>query len=248
MYYAGWNINSNSTQSASVGVHHPNGEPKQISFSNQTTYTNGWDNWGTHWKVYWNCIGGQGCGTEGGSSGSPLFDSNGRILGPLSGGPDVACGSSSDYALYGKLNDQWSSIDQFLDPTNSGVTFLNGTYDSFQMGCTDPGAENYDPSATQDDGSCYFEPPCDSNWEWENVVIRSADINGEGFNNDLEIKVMRLVNTRAITNVISVNKLLQQDQNSPHNTIITTTFLPNVMMIILTRGEFLSKGSVNQLG
>ena len=56
-------------------------------------------------------------------------------------------------------------------------------------GCTDYNADNYDPMATQDDGSCYFEPPCDSNWEWENVVIRSADINGEGFNNDLEIKV-----------------------------------------------------------
>ena len=176
VYYAGWNINSNSTQSASVGVHHPNGEPKQISFSNQTTYTNGWDNWGTHWKVYWNCVGGQGCGTEGGSSGSPLFDSNGRILGPLSGGPDVACGSSSDYALYGKLNDQWSSIDQFLDPTNSGVTFLNGTYDSFQVGCTDPGAENYDPSATQDDGSCEYASAGEAYLAFGDVSGNSVDI------------------------------------------------------------------------
>ncbi len=30
-------------------------------------------------------------------------------------------------------------------------------------GCTDYNADNYDPMATQDDGSCYFEPPCDSN-------------------------------------------------------------------------------------
>jgi hypothetical protein len=156
VYYAGWNISTNSTQSASVSVHHPNGEPKQISFSNQTTYTNGWDAWGTHWKVYWNCVDGQGCGTEGGSSGSPIFDGNGRILGPLSGGPDVACGASSDYALYGKLNNQWSSIDQFLDPTNSGVTFLNGIYDSVVSGCTDPVADNFDSDATQDDGSCEY--------------------------------------------------------------------------------------------
>ena len=156
VYYAGWNISTASTQSASVGVHHPNGEPKQISFSNQSTYTNGWDSWGTHWKVYWNCVGGQGCGTEGGSSGSPIYDSNGRILGPLSGGPDVACGSSSDYALYGKLNDQWSQIDQYLDPTNSGTSYLNGTYDAVISGCTDPNADNFNPNATQDDNSCEY--------------------------------------------------------------------------------------------
>jgi hypothetical protein len=159
-----------------VGVHHPNGEPKQISFSNQTTYTNGWDTWGTHWKVFWNCVDGQGCGTEGGSSGSPIFDGNGRILGPLSGGPDVACGSGGDYALYGKLNDQWSSIDQFLDPTNSGATFLNGTYDSFQVGCTDPGAENYDPSATQDDGSCEYASAGEAYLEFGTVSGNSVDI------------------------------------------------------------------------
>ena len=176
VYYAGWNINSNSTQSASVGVHHPAGEPKQISFSNQSAYTNGWDSWGTHWKVYWNCVDGEGCGTEGGSSGSPIFDGNGRILGPLSGGPDIACGSSSDYALYGKLNDQWSSIDQFLDPINSGVTFLNGTYDSFQIGCTDPGAENYDSGATQDDGSCEYASAGEAYIEFGNVSGNSVDL------------------------------------------------------------------------
>lgn len=27
------------------------------------------------------------------------------------------------------------------------------------LGCTDPGADNYDPSATQDDGSCTYTPP-----------------------------------------------------------------------------------------
>jgi len=176
VYYAGWNINSSTTQSASVGVHHPNGEPKQISFSNTTTYTNGWDNWGTHWKVFWNCIDNEGCGTEGGSSGSPIFDSNGRILGPLSGGPDVSCGSSSDYALYGKLNNQWSSIDQFLDPINSGVTYLNGTYDSYQLGCTDPGAENYDSNATQDNSSCEYSLAGDAYIEFGSVSGNTVDI------------------------------------------------------------------------
>ena len=153
VYYAGWNINSSSTQSISVGIHHPNGEPKQMSFTSGTAYTNNFNStaWGTHWKVYWD----DGA-TKPGSSGSPLFDSNGRILGPLSGGPDVACGSSQDLALYGKLNYSWSNIQQYLDPTNSGVTYLNGTYSSVVSGCTDPAADNYDSDATQDDGSCEY--------------------------------------------------------------------------------------------
>jgi hypothetical protein len=151
VYYAGWNVNTSSSQSTSVGVHHPQGEPKQISFTSGTAYTNSWATWGTHWKVYWD----EG-GTEPGSSGSPLFDSSGRIIGPLSGGPDVPCGSSSDHALYGKLNYAWSNIDQYLDPTNSGVSYLSGTYDSVVTGCTDPNADNYNPNATQDDGSCEY--------------------------------------------------------------------------------------------
>ena len=153
VFYAGWNINSNATQSASVGVHHPQGEPKQISFTSGTAYTNGWDNWGTHWKNYWD----EG-GTEPGSSGSPLFDGNGRVLGPLSGGPTIGCGETGDYALYGKLNNQWSYIDQYLDPGNTGVTYLDGTYDGevTVWGCTDPSADNYNPSATDDDGSCDY--------------------------------------------------------------------------------------------
>jgi len=153
VFYAGWNINTNSTQSASVGVHHPNGEPKQISFTSGTAYTNGWDNWGTHWKNYWD----EG-GTEGGSSGSPLFDGNGRVLGPLSGGPSIGCGENGDYALYGKLNNQWSEIDQYLDPGNTGVLYLDGTYNGevTVWGCTDAGADNYNPNATDDDGSCEY--------------------------------------------------------------------------------------------
>jgi len=60
---------------------------------------------------------------------------------------------------------------------------------SIYWGCTDYNADNYDPMATEDDGSCYYEPPCDSDWRWENVIIRDADLNGQGFNNDLQIEV-----------------------------------------------------------
>ena len=54
------------------------------------------------------------------------------------------------------MNDQWSQIDQYLDPINSGVTYLSGIYDAVISGCTDPNADNYNPNATQDDGTCEF--------------------------------------------------------------------------------------------
>ena len=66
-------------------------------------------------------------GTEGGSSGSPLFDNNQRIIGQLSGGSGE-CGTGSD--SYGKLSRAWSTsnIENWLDPTNSGSYNLDGIY------------------------------------------------------------------------------------------------------------------------
>ncbi len=130
VFYAGWN-RSNSSPTISCGVHHPGGDPKKINFDNDTAYNSGTINWGagygtspagSHWEVYWD-----DGGTEGGSSGSPLFDSNQRIVGQLSGGSG-ACGSGSD--SYGKLARAWSTsnIENWLDPTNSGASTLDGIY------------------------------------------------------------------------------------------------------------------------
>tara|TARA_B100000683_G_scaffold264088_1_gene293184 strand:+ start:6244 stop:8520 length:2277 start_codon:yes stop_codon:yes gene_type:complete len=67
-------------------------------------------------------------------------------------------------------------------------------------GCTAPDADNYDPDANWDDGSCYWDdnngggggppgPPCNEDWRWENVNIRDSDMNGQGFNNDIEVDI-----------------------------------------------------------
>ena len=173
VFYAGWNVNTSSTQTADVSVHHPDGEPKQISFASGTAYTNGWGTWGTHWKNYWD----EG-GTEPGSSGAPLFDNNGRVIGPLSGGPDQNCGTTGDYGLYGKLNYYWSNIDQYLDPGNTGVTYLNGTYDGevTVWGCTDSSAENYDSNATDDDGSCEYSSVGDATLTFGSFSGNSVEV------------------------------------------------------------------------
>lgn len=65
-------------------------------------------------------------------------------------------------------------------------------------GCTVMDAENYDPMATDDDGSCYWDnnngggggpPDCEPDWWWQNEAIFDHDHDGQGFNNDLRVQV-----------------------------------------------------------
>jgi hypothetical protein len=110
-------------------------------------------------------------GTAGGSSGSPIFDNNKRIVGQLTGGSGGDCGNGTDY--YGKFSKSWNNsgsssgnLKAWLDPGNTSVNTLNGTYDgaSIVYGCTDGNACNYESGATNDDGSCtYAQGTCDCN-------------------------------------------------------------------------------------
>ena len=82
--------------------------------------------------------------TEGGSSGSPLFNYDGQIVGTLTGGSSY-CNTPTSPDVYGKMSYHWTSngtpnderLKPWLDPTNSGVTTLNGSSDPCSAGyCT----------------------------------------------------------------------------------------------------------------
>ena len=135
-YFAGWD-RATSSSSSGVGIHHPAGDEKKIStYTNNlfsATYNGGWS--GAHWGVTWSATtNGHGV-TEGGSSGSPIFNNNGLIVGHLSGGASF-CTATSSSDLYGKFNKAWtadgngnnSRLKPWLDPSNSGVMTLSGTY------------------------------------------------------------------------------------------------------------------------
>jgi PKD repeat protein len=72
--------------------------------------------------------------TEGGSSGSPLFDPSGFIVGHLSGGR-ASCIQNELPDYYGKFSYSWASngsdssrqLKPWLDPINSGVQWLKGS-------------------------------------------------------------------------------------------------------------------------
>ncbi|MEZ7942153.1 MAG: MopE-related protein, partial [Flavobacteriales bacterium] len=168
-YYNGWNA-VNTASSGGVGIHHPAGDYKKISTYTSNLVSTSWLNASnSHWRVIWSATeNGHGV-TEGGSSGSPIFNDDGLIIGQLTGGSSF-CSSPNSPDLYGKMSYNWTSngnqnfeqLKLFLDPTNSGLLTLDGTYapcnDPTISGCTDPEALNYDSEAEIDDGSCNY--PC----------------------------------------------------------------------------------------
>ena len=137
-YWNGWNANNTAT-TGGTGIHHPAGDIKKISTFTGTTLSNSWGGsvQNTHWRFSWTAnANGHGV-TEGGSSGSPLFNnSQGYIVGTLTGGSSY-CNAQTSPDMYGKMSYHWTSngtttakqLKPWLDPTNSGALTLAGSFD-----------------------------------------------------------------------------------------------------------------------
>lgn len=121
--FAGWS-KSTADPTSATAIHHPNTDEKSISFEYDPTSTTTYLNTsvpgdGTHIRITDWDVG----TTEPGSSGSPLFDQNHRVVGQLHGGY-AACGNNED-DWYGRFSRSWSSIAAWLDPTASGAVTVN---------------------------------------------------------------------------------------------------------------------------
>ncbi|MEO0653211.1 MAG: hypothetical protein AAFZ65_21215, partial [Planctomycetota bacterium] len=114
VYFAGWN-RSSQAPSGSVGIHHPSGDTKKICFDfNAPTKS------GSNWRIANWELG----VTEGGSSGSPLFNPDGQIIGQLCCGQAFCGFPVNDY--YGRFELAWNAYSSSLDPIGSGATSIGG--------------------------------------------------------------------------------------------------------------------------
>lgn len=146
-YYAGWSAKGTSSGSG-VSIHHPNGDEKTISTYNTLLLSTNFSNSAppnTHWQVYWSSTANGHGTTEGGSSGSPIFNSNGLVIGTLTGGGS-SCINKSSPDFYGRMSHHWTGnpntanqkLKVWLDPANTGVKEVGGT----AFPCASPNPED----------------------------------------------------------------------------------------------------------
>ncbi len=119
LYLAGWDSRGDAPTS-SAGIHHPRGHVKSIALDGDRAdigYFLGAEALRVAWDV------GR---TEGGSSGSPLFDQNGRVAGQLIGG-DSTC-DPSGFSNYGRFSVSWDEggLSRWLDPEGTGDPLIDG--------------------------------------------------------------------------------------------------------------------------
>ena len=125
VYLAGWDRRDRATTSA-VAIHHPGVEEKRISFEDDPTSITDYlsdttDPDGTHIRVEDWDLG----TTEGGSSGSPLFSPEQRIVGQLHGGFASCTSQTPDW--YGRIHRSMElGLAPLLDPLNSGAQTIDG--------------------------------------------------------------------------------------------------------------------------
>ncbi|MBX9401984.1 proprotein convertase P-domain-containing protein [Lysobacter sp. BMK333-48F3] len=160
LYWAGWDRRDQNYPS-SIAIHHPNVADKRISFSdsasrltnyggadyNPPTVANG-----SHLFVKWGVNRGV---TEPGSSGSPLYSPDKRVIGQLHGGPSgcsVPQEQKADY--YGRIFTSWTGggsaatrLSDWLDTSGSGAQFVDGL-DSGAPGGNNPPVANFSSSAS----------------------------------------------------------------------------------------------------
>ncbi|MDC8003179.1 T9SS type A sorting domain-containing protein [Aureisphaera galaxeae] len=129
--FAGWDRSDNIPE-FQVGIHHPNGDIMKICRDDDPAMkenANGTEVWLIKGVSAGNGNGWELGTTESGSSGSPLFDQEGRVIGQLYAGQSFCDGTENngDYDIYGRFAVSWDNgttpetrLMDWLDPIGTG--------------------------------------------------------------------------------------------------------------------------------
>ncbi len=130
--YAGWD-RSGQTPDFVFGIHHPAGDIMKVCREDDQVIQA--INAGAEtWEIQGENDGWEIGVTEPGSSGSPLFDPQGHIIGQLFGGTAACTGTedNDEYDYYGRFDVSWdagmdeeSRLSDWLDPTQTQVEVLS---------------------------------------------------------------------------------------------------------------------------
>lgn len=133
-FFNGWNRHTSALPSNGTIIHHPAGDIKKISYDQNTVSVHpspiGWSNGViTPANFHFKSILEEGT-MQGGSSGCPLLDQDGRIVGQLHGG-NANCTNFLTY--HGRFSKSWDeapdaaeNLEFWLDPDNTGEITIDG--------------------------------------------------------------------------------------------------------------------------
>ncbi|MEZ4778517.1 MAG: T9SS type A sorting domain-containing protein [Flavobacteriaceae bacterium] len=143
--FAGWDKSDTQPQ-FQVGIHHPNGDIMKICRDNDRAIkdeANGVKVWLIKGVTSGNGNGWEIGTTESGSSGSPLFNDQGRIIGQLYAGQSFCNGveNNNDYDIYGRIGISWNAgttpetrLRDWLDPLQTGQNQIDTIENSLTIG------------------------------------------------------------------------------------------------------------------
>lgn len=136
--WAGWDRRA-IIPTSGAGIHHPAGDVMKISIENNLFQTSSWNGTNNHWLVSYD----DGV-VQHGSSGSPIFNQNQRIVGQLHGNQNYDRFQSycnQPRAEYGRFNISWTGggtnttrLSNWLDPCGSAALTTNTTRSPYISG------------------------------------------------------------------------------------------------------------------
>jgi V8-like Glu-specific endopeptidase len=152
----GWNnteIHLNTDQ-VLHRISHPSGAPQAYSRHEVDPNFGSCTGWPLGERIYSQDVSGA---TEGGSSGAPVVNAGGEVVGQLSGacGYDLndVCNADDNRTVDGALAFYWNKVSDFLDPGTSCEPSAEICDDGIDNDC--------DNQVDCDDGDCSGDPACD---------------------------------------------------------------------------------------